>query len=124
MQALVQGCPRLLAIGGNRPSFDELHRHEGTPVVGQAPVVQSRDPGMLQSSQDLPLGEKTLRLGAGLPLQQLDGDPLLEAALGTRRFVNLSHAATANPATDTPRAHMGSGGNARIVGSHRRTRRC
>ncbi len=62
LQPLMQGRLDLRTVGGDRPSFYELHRHEGTPVLSQPPIMQARNARMLQSGQNLAFGEEALRL--------------------------------------------------------------
>src|SRR6201999_1651757 len=52
-EALLESGIDESAVVGDGASFDELHRHVGTPVIGYAAVVQPRNAGVLQPRQNL-----------------------------------------------------------------------
>ena len=116
-QALLERRAVLGAEGGDRPALHELHDHVGAAVGGDAAVVQARDARVLEARQDLALGLEALELRARLELQQLDGDALLEAAVGALGLVHLAHAAAADAAGDAPRPEARAGREALVLGS-------
>ncbi len=100
---LDRGAPRV-AVLGDRRSFHVLHGEEGAAVHGDAAVEKTRDVRMLQARQDLPLAQEARvdLVGVESALQDLDGGPLLELAVGALRVVDHPHPAPSDFAQQAP----------------------
>ncbi len=91
----------------DRASAHELHHVERHAVVGHAAVEQARDPRVIESREDLPLGVEAAheRLVAMEPaLEELERDAHAEGAVVAHRLVHRPHPSLAGGAQQAPRA--------------------
>ena len=89
--------PVIVAVGGDAAPVHILHDQIGTSVGGESAIEQPRDLRVDQSRKNLPFGEEPLVqwvVGVGR-VNQLDGDTLLELAVGSLGEVDDTHAAAA-----------------------------
>jgi hypothetical protein len=106
LQASAERQPPLAAVAGDRHALHMLHDDVGVPVRRHAAVEQGDDVRVLQRSEDLALRAKAPRRLRAVEARrdQLDRDPLLEAALGPLRAVHGAHAAFADAFLELERA--------------------
>src|SRR5262245_32464436 len=79
---------------GDRGALDVLHHEVRTPVGRDPAVEESRDAGMLQPGENLPLGEEPPEDLAAR--HDLDGNALLELPVGALAEVDDTHPAAAD----------------------------
>jgi hypothetical protein len=83
---------------GQRTAFDKLHHEVRMSVLGDAPVHEPRETGVLEIGQDLSFEpEPLLESRVGQPgRHHLEGDSLPELAVCAFRQVHDTHAAAAD----------------------------
>ncbi len=94
------------AVVGDRLAFDELHDEVRPPVLGRAAVEKPRDVRMLEPREDPPLAREALEdlVRGHARAQELDGDALLEEAVGPLGEQHLAHPAAAEAPEHAVRA--------------------
>ena len=95
VEPFVQAGTALPAPFGDRHALDQFHDHVRTTIVGNACIVQARNPGMFKAGQDAAFGDETTEVFDCIGTQQFQCDLLFELTVGTLGAVDLAHATPA-----------------------------
>src|SRR5262249_52984126 len=84
---------KCIAVGVDAVALDQFHDQVWNPVFRGSAIQKTRDVGMIEGSEDLPLMSKALqqdRAVVSAP-DQLDGHSLFILAVGSHRAIDLTH---------------------------------